>query len=232
VIAYVGIKLQLDDGQEVRCRIFNGQAKGAAVRCEGALCCSHDLSREQTSRVFRSVGVLFDGSATRTATKVIKKKFARELFDAIHNVEPTLQSENPLLIPPSWNHAATKDLLELYLTGFTTSMLADFFRVSEREIIRRLSSVVLGDDNLTADDSKGRHQRRWHRDEIDFLLSQLQLCRTPTEIAALMDRDSFGVAFKLFQELPVPIPRAVQAEYDITVRQDPLGHIPLDGKPF
>jgi hypothetical protein len=232
VIAFVGIKLHLDDGQEVRCRIFNGQARGAAVRCEGALCCSHDLSREQASQVFRSVGVLFDGSATRTATKVIKKKYARELFDAIHNMEPTLHSENHLLIPSSWNRAAIKDLLELYLTGFTTSMLADFFRVSQREVIRQLSSVVLGDDNLTADDSKGRHQRRWHRDELMYLASQMQLGRTPTEIAALMDRDSLSIAFKLFQELPVPIPRAVQAEYNITVRLDPLGHVPLDGEPF
>jgi len=47
-----------------------------------------------------------------------------------------------------------------------------------------------------------------------------------------MDRDSLGIAFKLFQALPVPIPRAVLEEYDIKVRQEPLGDVPLDGKPF
>ena len=40
------------------------------------------------------------------------------------------------------------------------------------------------------------------------------------------------VCSKLFQVLPVPIPQSVQDEYDITVRQEPVGQVPLDGKPF
>lgn len=65
-----------------------------------------------------------------------------------------------------------------------------------------------------------------------FLVSQMQLGRTPTEIAALMDRDSLSIAFKLFEALPVPISRAFQDRYNITVRTQPLGQVPLDGKPF
>ena len=54
----------------------------------------------------------------------------------------------------------------------------------------------------------------------------MQLGRTPTEIAALMDRDSLGIAFKLFEALPVPIPKAVQDHCNISVRTQPLGQGP------
>ena len=131
-----------------------------------------------------------------------------------------------------WSHESTKELLELYLTGFTLQMLAKHFQVGIRAIVRRLSAVVWGDENLTQDSTKPRHQKPWHHDEILFLASQMQLGRTPTEIAALMDRDSLGIAFKLFEALPVPIPRAVQDHYGIDVRREPLGRVPLDGKPF
>jgi hypothetical protein len=47
-----------------------------------------------------------------------------------------------------------------------------------------------------------------------------------------MERDPCGIAFTAFQSLPVPIPKDVQDRYDITVRTQPLGQVPLDGKPF
>jgi hypothetical protein len=60
----------------------------------------------------------------------------------------------------------------------------------------------------------------------------MQIGRTPTEISTLMDRDALGIAFKLFEALPVPIPRAVLDHHSITIRTEPLGQVPLDGKPF
>lgn len=41
-----------------------------------------------------------------------------------------------------------------------------------------------------------------------------------------------GFCSTLLQVLLVPIPQSVQVEYDITVRQEPIGQVPLDGKPF
>jgi len=111
-------------------------------------------------------------------------------------------------------------------------MLAKHFQVSIRAIVRRLSAVVWGDEDLTHDSTKPRHQKPWHQDEALFVASQMQVGRTPTEISALMDRDALGIAFKLFEALPVPTPRAVLDHYDITVRNEPLGKVPLDGKPF
>jgi hypothetical protein len=99
-------------------------------------------------------------------------------------------------------------------------------------IVRKLSEGVWGEENLIEDRTKARYQQTWHPDEINFLLSQLQLCRTPTEIAALMERDPCGIAFTAFQSLPVPIPKDVQERFALQIRTEPLGPIPLDGKPF
>lgn len=92
--------------------------------------------------------------------------------------------------------------------------------------------MVWGDEHLTQDPTKPYQQKPWHQDKILFLASQMQPGRTPTEIAAPRDRDSLGIAFKLFEALPIPIPKAVQDHYDITVRTQPLGQVPLDGKLF
>lgn len=90
---------------------------------------------------------------------------------------------------PTWSDQSTKELVELYLTGFTPSMLAEHFQVSIRAIVRRLSAVVLGDEHSTHDPTKAHHHKSWHQDEVLFLASQMQLGRTPTKIAALMDGD-------------------------------------------
>jgi hypothetical protein len=92
--------------------------------------------------------------------------------------------------------------------------------------------AVWGEETLRDDRTKARYQQTWHKDEINFVLTQLQLCRTPAEIAALMERDPFGIAFKAFQSLPVPIPKDVQERFALHIRTEPLGPVPLDGKPF
>ena len=215
---FIGITRELENGQEARIRFQSTPEGGASVRCEEALGCRHELSQDQVASLLESIDVAYDGDALASVRVVIQQDKVELLFRAIHIV--------------TWSHESTKELLELYLTGFTLQMLAKHFQVGIRAIVRRLSLVVLGDEILTQDSTTARHQKPWHNDEILFLASQMQLGRTPTEIARLLDRDSLGIAFKLFQALPVPIPRAVQEEYGITVRQEPLGPVPLDGKPF
>ena len=228
----VGITLELDDGQKARIRFAETSEGGAHVVCEASKGCVHDLSDEHLALIFQAIGVPLASTPLDSVRGIVAAGKAEELFQAIHTSPSLLDNPQFQICPPTWSQESTKELLELYLTGFTPHMLAAHFQVSAKEIIRQLSAVVLGDHNLMKDPSKARHQRTWHRDEVMFLASQMQLGRTPTEIAALMDRDSLGIAFKLFQVLPVPIPRAVQEEYDVTVRQEPLGQVPLDGKPF
>ena len=50
---------------------------------------------------------------------------------------------------------------------------------------------------------------------MQFLITQMQVGQSPTQVSALMERDSLGIAFKLFEALPVPIPKAVMERYGI-----------------
>ena len=228
----VGITLELDDGQKARIRFAETEAGGAHVVCEASKGCVHDLSREHLALIFQAIGVPLASTPLDSVRAIVAAGKAEELFQAIHTSPAFLDNPQFLILPVPWDDQALAELLELYLAGFTLEMLSKHFQVSVKNIVRKLAEVVWGEESLTQDRTKVRYQQTWHKDEIDFLLSQLQLCRTPTEIAALMERDSFGIAFKAFQSLPVPIPKDVQERLGITPRTEPLGSVPLDGKPF
>jgi hypothetical protein len=56
---------------------------------------------------------------------------------------------------------------------------------------------------------------------MQFLITQMQVGQSPTGMSTLMKRDSLGIAFKLFEALPVPIHKAVMEIYDVSHDQDP-----------
>ena len=134
--------------------------------------------------------------------------------------------EGAIELGPTWDESTTKELLELYLTHFTVSMLAKHFQLTPPTVVRQLSKVIFGEVSLAEDENKPRYQKAWSREEIMFLANQMQLGRTPTEISALMGRDPLGVAFALFQKLLVPIPREVITRYGVNVRNQPFGNPP------
>ena len=228
----IGITLELEDGQKARIRFAETEEGGAHVVCEASKGCVHDLSNEHLALIFQAIGVPLASTPLDSVRAIVAAGKAEELFQAIHTSPAFLDNPQFQIVPVSWDDQALAELLELYLAGFTLEMLSKHFQVSVKSIVRKLAEVVWGEENLTEDRTKARYQQTWHKDEIDFLLSQLQLCRTPTEIAALMERDSFGIAFKAFQSLPVPIPKDVQERLGITPRTEPLGSVPLDGKSF
>jgi hypothetical protein len=224
--------LELEDGRKARLRFTETAEATTSTPCEGSKGCEHEVTPERAALIFRAIDVDYDGDALRSAQTVMMQNKAELLFQALHTSPGFLDNPQFQICPPTWDDQSTSELLELYLTGFTPQMLAKHFQVGIRAIIRHLSFVVWGDEHLTQDPTKARHQKPWHNDEILFLASQMQIGRTPTEISTLMDRDGLGIAFKLFEALPVPIPRAVLDHYSITIRTQPLGHVPLDGKPF
>jgi len=228
----IGITLELEDGQKARIRFAETEEGGAHVVCEASKGCVHDLSNEHLALIFQAIGVPLASTPLDSVRAIVAAGKAEELFQAIHTSPAFLDNPQFQIVPVSWDDQALAELLELYLAGFTLEMLSKHFQVSVKSIVRKLAEVVWGEENLTEDRTKARYQQTWHKDEIDFLLSQLQLCRTPSEIAALMERDSFGIAFKAFQSLPVPIPKDVQERLGINPRTEPLGSVPLDGKPF
>ena len=224
--------LELEDGRKARIRFTETAEVTTSTPCEGSKGCEHEVTPERAALIFRAIDVDYDGDALRSAQTVMMQNKAELLFQALHTSPGFLDNAQFQICPPTWDDQSTRELLELYLTGFTPQMLAKHFQVGIRAIVRHLSFVVWGEEHLTQDPTKSRHQLPWHQDEVLFVASQMQIGRTPTEISTLMDRDALGIAFKLFEALPVPIPRAVLDHHSITIRTEPLGQVPLDGKPF
>ncbi|MDA2980815.1 MAG: hypothetical protein O2828_03495, partial [Actinomycetota bacterium] len=154
--------LELEDGRKARIRFTETAEVTTSTPCEGSGGCEHEVAPELAALIFRAIDVDYDGDALRSAQKVMMQNKAEQLFHALHTSPGFLDNPQFQICPPVWSDQSTKELLELYLTGFTPSMLAKHFQVSIRAIVRHLSFVVLGDEHLTQDPTKPRHQKPWH----------------------------------------------------------------------
>jgi len=218
---YVAITLELEDGRKARIKFAENSEQGAHVECGKSPRCEHDFSRDHCALLFRAIDVPYDGDALESVRTVLKQRKAEVLFRAIHT-SPGFLDQPQFEIVPQWDDESTKELLELYLTGFTLSMLAGHFFLTKEDIVRQLSAVVYDDHALVKDQTKPRHQKTWAWQEIQFLITQMQVGQSPTQISALMERDSLGIAFKLFAALPVPISKAIIERYNLSHGQEPL----------
>ena len=228
---FVAITLELEDGRQARIKFAENPEQGAHVECEGSPKCEHDFSRDHCALLFRAIDVPYDGDALESVRTVLKQRKAEVLFRAIHT-SPGFLDQPRFEIVPQWDDEWTKELLELYLTGFTLSMLADHFFLTREDIVRQLSAVVFEDHALVKDQTKSRHQKTWAWQEIQFLITQMQVGQSPTQISALMERDSLGIAFKLFAALPVPMPKTVIERYSISHGRESLELDTLEDKPL
>lgn len=227
----IGISLELEDGREAHIRFSPDAHEGARVRCRESLNCTHELSKQQCEALFGVINVPYNGNALESVRTVIKQRKVWNLFRAIH--EGTALSDSSSSVPmPEWTSASTTELLELYMAGFSLSMLSDHFRRNTESIVRRLSAVIFDDHRLERDPSKPRHQKTWAKQEIDFLVRQVQRSRKPSEISRLMGRDSLGIAYKMLESFPIPIPRSVLKHYGVNTDMEPLDLETLDPEPF
>ena len=218
---YVAITLELEDGRQARIKFAENPEQGAHVECGKSPRCEHDFSRDHCALLFRAIDVPYDGDALESVRTVLTQRKAEVLFRAIHT-SPGFLDQPRLEIVPPWDDESTKELLELYLTGFTLSMLAGHFFLTKEDIVRQPSTVVYDDHALVKDPTKPLHQKTWAWQEIQFLITQMQVGQSPTQISALMERDSLGIAFKLFEALPVPMPKTVMKRYGISRGREPL----------
>jgi len=218
---YVAITLELEDGRQARIKFAENPEQGAHVECGKSPRCEHDFSRDHCALQFRAIDVPYDGDALESVRTVLTQRKAEDFFRAIYTSPGFLDQPQFELVPP-WDNESTKELVELYLTGFTLSMLAGHFFLTKEDIVRQPSTVVYDDHALVKDPTKPLHQKTWAWQEIQFLITQMQVGQSPTQISALMERDSLGIAFKLFEALPVPMPKTVMKRYGISRGREPL----------
>jgi len=217
----VEIRPELEDVRQARRRLLKPPYHRATGDCEDSSHCEQNVSSACCELIFNAMDVAYDGDGVEAARGVIDHHRPPDLFHDVH-------MSSGFLDPPQfeivalWDDDSVKELLELYLTGFSLLMLAEHWDITTEDIVRSLSAVVYGDTALVKDRLKARHQKAWAGQEMQFLITQMQVGATPTEISALMERDSLGIAYKLFEALPVPVPKTVIERYGIAHGQEPL----------
>ena len=158
--------LELPDGRRVKIHFVEGEQGSAEEGCNGESKCEHDITADHAEELFRAIDVDYDGDALKSAQMVMMRNKSEQLFEALHSASPPQEVRQLTMLPREWDDESTKELLELYLTGFTLPMLAQHFEAAVRTIVRRLSAVILVDEYLQEDPSKSRQQKPWHQDEL------------------------------------------------------------------
>jgi len=217
----VEIRPEAEDGRQARRRLLKPPYYRATGDRDDSGHCEQNMSSACCELIFNAMDVAYDGDGVEAVRWVIDHHSAPDLFHDVHMSSGFLDPPQ-FEILPRWDDDSVKELLELYLTGFSLLMLAEHWDTTTEDIVRSLSAVVFGDTALVRDRLKARHQKAWAGQEMQFLITQMRVGATPTEISALMERDSLGIAYKLFEALPVPVPKTIIERYGIAHGQEPL----------
>ena len=127
--------LELEDGRKARIRFTETAEVTTSTPCDGSGGCEHEVTPERAALIFRAIDVDYDGDALRSAQTVMMQNKAEQLFKALHTSPGFLDNPQFQICPPAWDDQSTRELLELYLTGFTPQMLALHFQVGIRAIV-------------------------------------------------------------------------------------------------
>jgi len=100
-------------------------------------------------------------------------------------------------------------ILELYSQGMPINWISRFVGETERNVVRSLAFTIFDEAELVSDPSKRNFGKGWGPFEVDELRKSAILSTPPEEIARRLDRDLFGVLFKMFELRIAVIPRPI-----------------------
>jgi hypothetical protein len=122
------------------------------------------------------------------------------------NDSATRDSSDP---EQGWEYMSQKELLELWVGGMDLELLARHLNRKQREVVVKLSELILKAPQPVADSSAPYFGKPWdyfHNSELRRLYA---LGKKPSEIADALGRDELGVCFRLLSNFELVIPRAV-----------------------
>ena len=105
-------------------------------------------------------------------------------------------------------------ILELYSEGMPINWISRFVGETERNVVRSLALTVFDEPEIVSDRSKRNFGNGWGPFEVDELRKSVILSTPPEEIARRLDRDLFGVLFKMFELRIAVIPRPIALQLD------------------
>ena len=125
-----------------------------------------------------------------------------------------------------WTKSMNKELLELYLDRMPGGMMAHYFDCSQREVVRQIACLVLGEKKIRSDNSAPRYGEEWTWRDDQVLRREFQLGKPIDQIAATLGRDELGVAFRILAFFEPQIPAAIVQRYGL---DEDSGEIPSLG---
>ena len=108
-----------------------------------------------------------------------------------------------------------KELLELYLDGMDIEFLTSHFNLRGREIVRKLSELLLGLDQPKQDPSARNYRKPWHWGDNSKLWRMYAVGVPIPTIADKLGRDELGICYRILSEQYVIVPRAIVERYKL-----------------
>jgi hypothetical protein len=128
------------------------------------------------------------------------------------NDSATRDSSDP---EQGWDYTSQKELLELWVGGMDLELLARHLNRERREVVVKLSELILKAPQPVVDSSARYFRKPWdyfHNSELRRLYA---LGKKPSEIADALGRDELGVCFRLLSDFELVIPRAVTKRFNL-----------------
>ena len=103
----------------------------------------------------------------------------------------------------------SKELLELWVDEMDLELLARHLNRKQREVILKLSELIMKAPQPVADSSAPYFRKPWDYLQNSELRRLYALGKKPSEIADALGRDELGICFLLLSNFELVIPRAV-----------------------
>ena len=108
-----------------------------------------------------------------------------------------------------------QELLELYLDGMDIEFLASHLELRGREIVRKLSELLLGRDQPEQDPLARNYRKPWHWGDNSKLWRMYAVGVPIPTIADKLGRDELGICYRLLSKQYVIVPRAIVEKYQL-----------------
>lgn len=111
---------------------------------------------------------------------------------------------------PDWNRDSRRELVDLYLRQMSIASLAEHFDVSQREIVRELSRLLLNVQEPCENKFAENFGAKWDIVGDDKLRAYFRRGHTVAEISRLLGRDLLGICFRILANFDVVVPDATR----------------------
>ena|GEM_PF-2145372 len=108
---------------------------------------------------------------------------------------------------PNWNRDSRRELVDLYLRQMGLPFLAQHFEVSQRDLVRELSKLLLDVTEPYENRFVKNYGAKWNMVDDEKLQVCFRRGYSIAEISRLLGRDALGICFRILSNFDVVVPK-------------------------